>query len=159
MGLFVSEKDLTTGGPLIDLHGGSMKTLFVYGNEANMMVATRSAGYHSVPHRHEPEQLNYVIEGELWVFIEDEAWHLKKGDFLRIPGNKLHWAWNRGDVPCTMVQCHAPVLDPEARRGTLGLFADDETPQVRRSPATVTEHVDVSDMERRALAKHGITVG
>lgn len=158
MGLFVSEEDLETGSALIDLKGGNMKTLFVYGNEANMMVATRSAGYHSVPHRHEPEQLNYVVEGELWVFIEEEAWHLKKGDFLRIPGNKLHWAWNRGDVACTMVQCHAPVLDPDSRHGTLGLFADDETPAVRKSPKTATEHVDVTEMERRALAKHGVTV-
>lgn len=158
MGLFVSERDLTTGGAAIDLHAGNMKTLFVYGNEANMMVATRSAGYHSVPHRHEPEQLNYVTEGELWVFIEDEAWDLKKGDFLRIPGNKLHWAWNRGDVPCTMVQCHAPVLDPDARKGTHALFADGETPQVRRSPKTITENIDVSDLERRAMAKHGIVL-
>ena len=58
MGLFISGKDLVTGSAAVNLHSGNMKTLFVYGNEANMMVATRSAGYHSKPHKHTPEQLN-----------------------------------------------------------------------------------------------------
>ena len=84
MPLFVSEKDLVQGSAAVGLLSGDMKTLFVYGNEANMMVATRSPGYHSKPHKHIPEQLNYVVEGELWIFIVDKAYHLKKGDFLRI---------------------------------------------------------------------------
>lgn len=156
MPLMISESELDTGNALIDLHSGNMKTLFVYGNEANMMVATRSPDYHSIPHRHVPEQLNYVVEGELWIFIEDEGYLVKKGDFLRIPGDKLHWAWNRGTVPCVMVQVHAPVLDPDSRAGTMPLFADDETPNVRKSPKTVTEHVDVSEIERRVFERKGI---
>lgn len=153
MPLLVSEKDLVPGSAAVGLHGGSMKTLFVYGNEANMMVATRSAGYHSKPHRHTPEQLNYVIEGELWIFIEDEGYHLKTFDFLRIPGNKLHWAWNRGSGPCTMVQCHAPVLAPDDRVGTLGLFAADETPNVNKSAPSETVDIDVSEIERKVFAR------
>ena len=104
MSLFISEKDLVSwrrgGRPSF----GSMKTLFVYRNECNMMVATRSPNYHSKPHKHVPEQLNYVIAGELWAFMRGEGFHLKTGDFLRIPGNDSHWAWNCGDTPCTMVQ-------------------------------------------------------
>jgi quercetin dioxygenase-like cupin family protein len=156
MGLFVSEKDLVTGGATVNLHAGNMKTLFVYGNEANMMVATRSAGYHSKPHKHVPEQLNYVVAGELWIFVEEEGYHLKTGDFLRIPGNKLHWAWNRGSVPCTMVQAHAPVLAPEHRAGTLGLFADGETPNVNKSPPSESIDMDVSEIERRVFARLGV---
>jgi quercetin dioxygenase-like cupin family protein len=156
MGLFVSEKDLIIGQAAVKLQSGNMKTLFVYGNEANMMVATRSAGYHSMPHRHIPEQLNYVIAGELWIFIEDEGYHLKTGDFLRIPGNQLHWAWNRGTVDCTMVQVHSPVLAPESRVGTLGLFAEGETPRVNKSPPSETIEIDVSEIERRVFKRHGI---
>jgi quercetin dioxygenase-like cupin family protein len=155
MSLFVSEADLVPGQAMVGLHGGQMKTLFVYGNEANLMIATRFAGYHSKPHRHTPEQLNYVIEGELWIFIEEDGYHLKKGDFLRIPGNALHWAWNRGSEPCTMAQVHAPVLNPDLRKGTLGLFADNETPQVRKSPPQETLDVDVSEVERRVFARVG----
>jgi quercetin dioxygenase-like cupin family protein len=157
MGLFVKESDLTTGGAAVNLHSGSMKTLFVYGNEANIMVATRSAGYHSKPHKHTPEQLNYVVAGELWIFVEDEGFHLHTGDFLRIPGNALHWAWNRGSVDCTMVQVHAPVLAPESRAGTYGLFADGEVPHVNKSAPSESIDADVETVERRVFARHGIT--
>ena len=156
MGLFISGKDLVTGSAAVNLHSGNMKTLFVYGNEANMMVATRSAGYHSKPHKHTPEQLNYVVEGELWIFIEDEVYHVKTGDFLRIPGNALHWAWNRGSIPCTMVQAHAPVLAPEGRAGTMGLFADGEIPRVNKSPLAESVDADVETVERKVFARHGI---
>ena len=158
MPLLLSEKDMVTGSAAVGLHSGDMKTLFVYGNEANMMVATRSAGYHSKPHKHLPEQLNYLIDGELWVFIEDKAYHLKKGDFLRIPGNQLHWAWNRGTVPCTMAQVHAPVLAPEFRAGTVGLFDDTEVRNVNKSPPSETIDMDVSDIERRAMAAVGVLI-
>ena len=43
MSLFISERDLTPGKQAVELHSGQMKTLFVYRNEANLMVATRSA--------------------------------------------------------------------------------------------------------------------
>lgn len=156
MPLFISERDLTPGKAAVGLHSGDMKTLFIYGNEANLMVATRSAGYHSKPHRHTPEQLNYVVAGELWIFIDDEGYLLKTGDFLRIPGNALHWAWNRGTVPCTMVQVHAPVLAPEARPGTLGLFADGEKPHVNKSAPSETFDIDVSAVEKRVFAAKGL---
>lgn len=156
MALFVSESDLLTGSALGSLHGGEMKTLFVYGNEANMMIATRSAGYHSKPHRHTCEQLNYVIDGELWVFIEAEGYHLKKGDFLRIPGNSLHWAWNRGNRACTMAQVHAPVLNTTGRKGTVGLFDSNETPNVRQSGLQESVDIDVSEIERRVLDRSGM---
>lgn len=52
------------------MHNGQMKTLFVYGNNANLRMATRSAGYHSKPRRHDREQLSYSLDGEIWIFIE-----------------------------------------------------------------------------------------
>ena len=156
MSLFVSEAELIPGQAMVGLHSGQMKTLFVYGNEANLMIATRFSGYHSKPHRHTPEQLNYVIEGELWVFIEGEGWHLKKGVFLRIPGNALHWAWNRGPGDCTMAQVHAPVLFPDARKGSLALFADNEKPNVRKSPPQETIDMDVTEIERRVFERKGV---
>ena len=156
MSLFVSEADLIPGQAMVGLHSGQMKTLFIYGNEANMMIASRHPNYHSKPHRHTPEQLNYVHEGELRLFNEAEAYHLKKGDFLRIPGNALHWAWNRGNVDCTMAQVHAPVLFPDGRKGSRGLFADGETPNVNKSPPQETYDIDVSEIERKVFASKGI---
>ncbi|MHB8731450.1 MAG: cupin domain-containing protein [bacterium] len=151
MGLHVSSSQLDTGTALIDLHGGSMSTRFVYGNESNLMVATRSAGYHSKPHRHDCEQLNYLIDGELWIFVEQEGYLLKPGDFLRIPRNVVHWAWNRGKGACTLAEVHTPVLDPKSRKGSYGLFAPDETPKVNVTPPTDVVEYGYAAVERKIL--------
>jgi mannose-6-phosphate isomerase-like protein (cupin superfamily) len=151
MSLMISEKDMQHGTQELSVHSGGMKTLFVYGNEANIMIATRSANYHSKPHRHDCEQLNYVAEGEMWIFIEEEGFHLKKGDFLRIPRNKLHWAWNTGTEPCVLFQAHAPVLSPTTRKNTVGLFAPGEAPAINASPPQESVDIDVTAIERRAM--------
>ena len=72
-----------------------------YGNDSSIMIATRPPGFHSKPHYHDSEQLNYVADGEMWIFIDKEGFPLKKGDFFRIPRNAVHWSWNRSDKPCT----------------------------------------------------------
>jgi gentisate 1,2-dioxygenase len=128
-----------------------MITRFVYGNEANLMLATRSAGYHSKPHRHDCEQLNYLVDGELYIFIEDEGYLLRPGDFLRIPRNAVHWAWNRGKVACILIEVHAPVLDPMSRRGARGLFAAGETPRVNATARTEVVEYDYPSVERKIL--------
>src|SRR5215831_5305752 len=76
---------------------GSMVVRKGYGNECSLMIATRAPGYHTKPHQHESEQINYVMDGEIWFFVEDKGFHCKKGDFQRIPANTIHWAWNRSD--------------------------------------------------------------
>jgi quercetin dioxygenase-like cupin family protein len=45
------------------------------------MVATRPPGYHTKPHMHVSEQINHVLEGEIWFFVEDKGYLCKKGDF------------------------------------------------------------------------------
>ena len=34
-----------------------------HGNECSLMIATRKPGYHTKPHEHESEQINYVLDG------------------------------------------------------------------------------------------------
>jgi len=89
---------------------GSMVVKKGYGNECSLMVAVRAPGYHTKPHAHESEQINYVLEGEIWFFVEDRGFHCKQGDFQRIPANKTHWAWNRSDENATVAEAHAPAL-------------------------------------------------
>jgi gentisate 1,2-dioxygenase len=60
-------------------------------------VAREKPGYHSGPHYHDSEQINDVIEGEFWFYVEDQGYRCVKGDAMRTPRNKVHWAWNRGD--------------------------------------------------------------
>jgi hypothetical protein len=92
-----------------------------------------------------------VAAGEIWIFVEDEGYHLVEGDFFRVPRNQLHWAWVKGTKPCVLVQSHAPVLAPETRRGTVGLFKEGEKPQINATPPQESIDIDVSAVERKAM--------
>ncbi|MBI4527958.1 MAG: cupin domain-containing protein [Deltaproteobacteria bacterium] len=111
---------------------GSMVVRKAYGNECSLMIAARAPGYHTKPHVHESEQINYIMEGEIWFFVEDKGFHCKKGDFQRIPADKIHWAWNRSDKEAVVAEAHAPCLiGGRAGEGAVALFDDGEKPEVR----------------------------
>ena len=111
---------------------GSMVVKKGYGNECSLMIAERAPGYHTKPHAHESEQLNYILDGEIWFFVEDKGFHCKKGDYQRIPANKVHWAWNRSDVSATVAEAHAPALiGGRAGEGAVALFDEGEKPEIR----------------------------
>lgn len=42
------------------------------------------------PHTHPHEQITFVAEGELYVFIDGKKNHLKKGDLFSVPGGVPH---------------------------------------------------------------------
>lgn len=119
-----------------DMGNTAFTTKAVYGNASSLMIATRPAGYHSRPHFHDCEQLNWLSAGELWVFLGERAFHLRAGDFLRIPAGEPHWSWNKSDQPCTLVEVHTPGLqdDPLIKRFAVGLHDDGETPERLGSP-------------------------
>lgn len=121
-----------------DMGNTSFMTKAVYGNSSSLMIATRPAGYHSVPHSHDCEQLNWLQVGELWVFIVDRAVHLTAGDFLRIPAGDLHWSWNKAESPCTLLEVHTPGLqdDPLIKDYAVGLHEAGETPDFLGSPVS-----------------------
>lgn len=92
------------------LSGGSVGAQIAYGKTTSLMIATRQPGYHSKPHQHDAEQLNYVLEGELLVFVGDTGFVAKKGDLFRIPRNAIHWSWVRGSGSCVLLEVHSPPL-------------------------------------------------
>ena len=112
-------------------HGtGEMAVRKAYGKEASLMWAVRQPGYHTRPHAHPCEQINYIVEGEIWFFVEDQAFECKQGDYQRIPANKVHWAWNKSDKPAVVAEVHSPpLIGGRTGEGAVGLFADDETPE------------------------------
>lgn len=152
MALLARAHEVLEGQNVLQVKGGAMSTKMVFGNDCNMMVAVREPGYHSNPHTHDCEQINYVVDGEVWVFMEKEAFLMKKGDFSRIPKNAIHWAWVVGDKPCTLVECHAPACDPLVRKNAKGLFAEDEKPDLSSAVDTIRDpYPDAEAIERRAL--------
>ena len=44
-------------------------------------------------HKHESEQITYVLEGELFFKSEDSVYKLSKGDCILVPGNIEHEVW------------------------------------------------------------------
>lgn len=111
------------------LSGGAIGAQIAYGRESSIMVATRQPQYHSKPHAHDSEQLNYVLEGELYVFVGDGGFLARKGDVFRIPRNVVHWSWVQGTTPCVLLETHTPPLigDPGVTDTARALIADGET--------------------------------
>jgi quercetin dioxygenase-like cupin family protein len=111
---------------------GQMVVRKGYGNECSLMIATRRPGYHTKPHQHESEQINYVLDGEIWFFVKDKGYLCKKGDFHRIPANTVHWAFNRSDKDATVAEAHAPgLIGGRAGDSAAALFDEGEKPEIR----------------------------
>jgi mannose-6-phosphate isomerase-like protein (cupin superfamily) len=151
MSLHAKAADVKEGENVLQIRGGSMSTKMVYGNDCNLMVATRGAGYHSNPHRHDCEQLNYVMSGEVWVFVDNDAFLMQAGDFSRIPRNALHWAWNRGTEDCVLLEVHAPACDPLVRKNALGLYAEGEKPDLSTAVDTIRTGDSPDAAERKVF--------
>ena len=82
--------------------------------------------------------------------LDGEAFLMKKGDFSRIPRNALHWAWNRSDQSCTLVEVHAPACDPLVRANAVGLFREGETPDLSTAVETFRGGESPDELEARA---------
>ncbi len=132
---------------------GSMVVKQAFGNESSLMVAARPPGYHTKPHMHASEQINHVLEGEIWFFVEDRGYHCKKGDFNRIPANKVHWAWNRSDAEAIVVESHSPPLvGGNIIKGAAALFDEGETPQLRGPGENQFVPYDSEGVERKLFS-------
>jgi quercetin dioxygenase-like cupin family protein len=101
--------------------GTTFETTFVSGHFANLMVAHRPPGYHSRPHVHDAEQINYVAEGEVWFFVGERGWHLRQGDFFRVPRGTVHWMWNRTDRPLMLIEAHSPSMADDPLFASFGV--------------------------------------
>ena len=133
---------------------GSMVVRQAYGNESSLMMATRPPGYHTKPHMHVSEQINHVLDGEIWFFVEDKGFHCKKGDFQRIPANTIHWAWNRSDNEATVAEAHAPgLIGGRAGENAVALFDDGEAPEVRGPGVNQFVPYDQDKAEARYFSK------
>ena len=135
---------------------GQAEIQLVHGKDCNLMVGWRKPGYHSTPHIHDCEQLNYVAEGECWFFVEDKAFLLKPGDFHRVPRNKPHWLWNKTDKPVLLIEAHSPPLLPTELGLAIGLFDDGESNQVSQATHPSFVDYDYATVERKVFgAKSG----
>lgn len=160
MGLDVNRDEIPDAGLSGDrLKGGELVTRMVYGKTMSMMYAERPDDYHSTPHVHDSEQLNYVLEGEIWIFVEDEAMLMAPGDFSRVPRMAVHWS-KVEDGPCVMVESHAPPYIGDAdlagagKEKVVGLFADDEEPGAEAESDNVWAAESYADREGELIREY-----
>jgi quercetin dioxygenase-like cupin family protein len=111
------------------LDKGRADALVAYGKRSSLIIATRNPGYHSKPHRHAAEQLNYLLTGEVWVFTNTDGFLVRPGDILRIPENEVHWAWVQGTEPATVIEVHTPALTLDYAAGRRSLCVSEEEEQ------------------------------
>lgn len=129
-----------------------IKLRMVFGSSVSLAVAECEPGYHPAPQIHNNEQINYIAEGELWVYIEGVAYHLRQGDAIRIPRMKMHWMWNRSSGKCVFYESNcAPLIGhPAVRNSICGLFDKAQARPNQGYPEVVwlSEHYAV-DAEKR----------
>ena len=148
-------------GDFMRVPKGRVHWAYNRGTENSIMFAERGPGYHTRPHRHQAEQMNYIVSGEIWFFVEGNGYRCKPGDFMRVPKGRVHWAYNRGTENCVIIESHCPPLignDAEARKTAEPLLGPDE--DVTKVNYIVNEVVPmdpktVADIEARALAEEG----
>lgn len=138
------------------LTGGSVGAHIAYGCETSLMIATRQPQYHSKPHAHDSEQLNYVLEGELYVFIEDGGFLVKKGDIFRVPRNAIHWSWVQGTTPCVLLETHTPPLigDPGVIDTAVALIGENKSRDgIDAIPSQWPAGFDQAAVERKVMGE------
>jgi len=116
-----------------------VNTKLVYGMCASLAIMKCSPGYHPYPHVHQSEQLVYIAEGELLFFIEERAYQMVAGDFIRVPRGIIHWVWNRSNSECVMFESNSPPLVPNlsVRYSPSGLFDDDDSRPIGDLPKPI----------------------
>lgn len=101
----------------------------IYGAKSDLTEVTILPGYHSLPHTHDCEQMSICLEGEMWMFVGEEGFHVRKGDFHRVPKDAVHWAWNPSGETCKIIVSHVPRVLPEPGQASYlsPAFSADET--------------------------------
>ena len=138
------------------LKAGSITAQVAHGKNCSIILATRSPGYHSKPHRHSAEQLNYVLSGEAWLFVEDQGFLGGAGSVSRIPEDAIHWAWVVGDEPLTVLEIHTPPLtgDAPVEAGRVSLCtSEDEDGLVQHIPTEWPAGFDPDEIERKWVGR------
>lgn len=138
------------------LKGGALMAQMVFGLETSIMFAERETGYHSTPHYHDSEQLNYVLDGSIWLFIGEDGVLAQKGDIVRIPRNAIHWSWVREPGGCILLETHTPPLigDEKMKNGAVSLLsADEDQDAVIAVENIFTTPDNVDDIEERAIRR------
>jgi mannose-6-phosphate isomerase-like protein (cupin superfamily) len=127
----------------------------VHGTDTSLMFAERASGYHTSPHMHDCEQMNYIVSGEIYFFVDGRGYRCKAGDVMRIPRNKVHWAWNRGNETAVVFESHSPPLRDRGGDAYPLVGPDDDPSKVQHMHNILVklDQAEIDAVEARAIAE------
>ncbi len=94
-----------------EVKGAAMKVLVspTEGWDSHVMrVIEVEAGGHTPRHAHPWPHINYIIEGEGYLFLNGEENAIKAGGYAYVPSNELHQFRNTGSTPLKFI-CIVPA--------------------------------------------------
>lgn len=125
---------------------GTNKMLRVGGESMAIMYSER-LGLKARPHFHAAEQISYIVEGELWTFLDDRVIHSRAGDVVRIPGNAVHWALVKAGHKAVTFEVHTPLQgDPVSTRGMQWLLPQHRLPALNWIPGGFSTDALAADL-------------
>jgi mannose-6-phosphate isomerase-like protein (cupin superfamily) len=65
------------------------------------------------PHRHEPEQIYFIISGSGLMSVLNETWEVKEGDCVLVPPGSVHSLRNTGETTLRYFSAAAPAFSAE----------------------------------------------
>ena len=65
------------------------------------------------PHRHEPEQIYYIISGRGLMSVDKETWEVVEGDCVLVPAGTVHSLRNTNDEMLRYFSAAAPAFSAE----------------------------------------------
>lgn len=92
--------------PLVELVPGSNSHI-VSAENITVSFLTMDPDSYFATHRHEPEQVMVVVDGECDEIVEGKLYHLKRGDVIILPSNIEHGAYI-SDKGCTAIDIFSP---------------------------------------------------
>lgn len=82
---------------------------YVHGNNSTLGLVHLVAGSSVSAHQHSQEQITYIIEGRLQMFIDGKDCLLEQGMYYVIPSNVVHSAVALTD--CSLIDVFSPVRE------------------------------------------------
>jgi quercetin dioxygenase-like cupin family protein len=119
------------------------------GVESMALLVGERVGFKMRPHFHAAEQITYVVSGEVWTFVDDRVLFSGPGDFVRVPGNVVHWASVEPGSSAFTWEVHTPLQgDPVEAEGITWLVPPHRIPNLSWIPGGfINDAVPVDELE------------
>ena len=99
------------------------------GSVLNSVIIHEPPGHRTEPIRHDGEEVFYILDGAITVYVDGDVTVLEAGDSIHFASTKRHSSWNHTTEPATILHV-----------GTMDVFGEKPlSPKARGKPARETK--------------------